>query len=165
MSYIPDPAAGRLSVLGSRATQAEAALVQNDSTDLFTVGTGLVLVTCIVGEVSTVIGANAITVKLQYTKTGGSAVDLCAATTITSDAVGTLYTPTFDPGDTLSVQSLGGADVPSVTFANVGLAGKGWILPAGAMTLLSSDADPDGGEIDWNIFYVPIESGAAITAT
>lgn len=165
MSYIPDPAAGRLSVLGSRATQSAAALVQNAATDLFTVAGGDVLVTAVYGKVSTVIGANAITIKLQYTKSGGSAVDLNSATTITSDAVGTLYSPTFDPGDTLSVQSLGGADVPSVSFVNVGLAGRGWILPAGAMTVLSSNADPDGGAITWNIFYVPLATGAAITAT
>lgn len=165
MSYIPDPAAGRLAVLGSRATQSAAALVQNDATDLFTVAGGDVLVTCVYGKVSTVIGANAITVKLQYTKTGGSAVDLTGATTVTSDAVGTFWVPTFEPGDTMGAYAVDGSDVPNVTFGIMGVLGRGWILPAGAMTLLSSNADPDGGAADWNIFYVPLATGAAITAT
>jgi len=165
MSSVVDGTSLRQVILGARVEQTAAALVQNAATALFTVAGGDVLVTAIYGKVSTVIGANAITVRLQYTKSGGSAVDLNAATTVTSDAVGTLYTPTYDPVDTFSVQSLGGADVPSVTFANVGLNGRGWILPAGAMTLLSSNADPDGGKITWTLFYVPLASGASVSAT
>lgn len=151
-------------LVGIHVAKSAAALVQNDAVALYTVAGGRVLVTAFLGEVTTVIGANAITVKYQYTKTGGSAADLSAATTITSDAVGTLYGITGVAADVISAQKVGGTEVPNVTFLNLFPSSKGIILPAGSLTILASNADPDGGALKHDLWYIPLDYGASIVA-
>lgn len=152
-------------LLGVHVAKTATALVQNAGVDLYTVSGGRVLVTAFLGEVTTVIGANALTVKYQHTKSGGSAADLSAATTITSDAVGTLYGITGVAADLISVQTVAGTEVPNVTFLSLFPSGiKGVILPAGTLSILSSNADPDGGALKHDLFYIPLDYGASVVA-
>lgn len=164
MSVWNDAETLRQVILGDRAEKSAAALVQNAATSLFTVSGGDILVTALYGKVSTVIGANAITVKLQHTPSGGSAGDISAATTITSDAVGTIYGVTGVAADILSAQKVTGTEVPTVTFGTVGVGARGIILPAGSLKMLASNADPDGGKITWRLFYVALAAGASVAA-
>ena len=150
--------------LGLRIEKGALALVQNTLSPLYTVTGGLVLVRAVIGEVTTVIGANAITVKFQYTKSGGSAVDLCAATTITDDAVGTLYGITGVAADVASAQKVGGTEVPNVTWLNLFPSSQGIVVPAGSLGILPSNADPDGGALKYRLWYVPLDDGAAVEA-
>lgn len=158
-------AAAEALLLGIHVVKSAALLVQNDSVNLFTVAGGRVLVTALLGEVTTVIGANAITVKYQHTKSGGSAADLSAATTITSDAVGTLYGITGVAADLISAQTVTGTEVPNVTFLSLfPSATRGIILPAGTLSILASNADPDGGALKHDLWYIPLDDGASVVA-
>lgn len=149
-----------------------AALVQNTAVSLFTVTSGKVAITAIIGEVTDDIPNTAsLTMKLQYTPSGGSAADLCAATGITADAVGTLYSVTSGvAADLLSVQSvssIGGtpvaaSEVPNVTFAQV--LWRPIIVRAGSLKALSSNHDPGTNAIEWTLTYMPLDDGVIVAA-
>jgi hypothetical protein len=91
MTVVNDGDAFRKAVLGNVASKAYSLAVETKT--LFTVS-GLVLVTALVGKVTTAITV-ANTVKLQANPTTGTTQDLCAATDI-----GTTDTPA---GDLLSI--------------------------------------------------------------
>lgn len=128
--------------------------------DLYTV-TGRCLITSLTGEVTTVIGGAA-TMKLRDTT---NSVDLCAATTIDTDDVGTMYAL---PG--LSAQILNGTggtpvigSVPNVTTPS---SGAGQIIgDAQAPLTISHVLDAaDTGAVTWTLYYLPLVAGATITA-
>lgn len=128
--------------------------------DLFTV-TGRCLITSLTGEVTTAIGGAA-TMKLTDTT---NTVDLCAATTIDTDAVGTMYAL---PG--LSAQILNGTggtpvigSVPNMTIPS---SGAGQIIgDAQAALTISHVLDAaDTGAVTWVLYYLPLVAGATITA-
>lgn len=147
-------------------------VVTNVLNPIFTVTGGLIQVEALVGEVTTAIPNTAsLTIKLQATPSGGAAADLCAATGITNDAVGSLYSLSSAVAtDLLSVQSvsaIGGtpvaaSEVPSVTYAP-GLF-KPVILRAGSIGVLCSNHTVTPGVIKWHIAYVPIEPNARVAA-
>jgi len=129
--------------------------------DLFTV-VGQVMIRLIMGQVTTVMDGGASTVKLNE-KT--SSIDLCAATTITSDAVGEIYMLSGDAGavvngadaPTLKVGQLAGTPLSPLIF---GL-GNGVL---GSLTIESTETGDDTGEIRWSLFYIPMEDGAYVEA-
>jgi hypothetical protein len=154
MSVYIDPAGIRQIHLGSYATKA-GVTITNSSQSIFTVSGGLVLVTSLVGIVTTVIGGAA-NLNLTHTPTGGAAGDVAQATAIDADAVGTIYTVSGVAADLVSAVS---AATPSVTY---GFASGKFVLPAGSLKQKTSAVQT--GAIAWHITYVPIESGAALTA-
>ncbi len=127
---------------------------------LFTV-TGRCLITHLSGEVTTVIGGAA-TMKLTDTT---NSVDLCAATTIDTDAVGTMYAL---PG--LSAQILNGTggtpvigSVPNMTTPSSGA--RQIIGDAQAPLTISHILDAaDTGNVTWQLYYLPLVAGASIVA-
>ena len=145
-------------VLGIRVNKA-GVLTADD--DLFTV-VGQVLITLLMGQVTTVMDGGASTVKLNE-KT--SSIDLCAATTITSDAAGEIYMLGGDAGavvngadaPTLKVGQLAGTPLTPIIF---GL-GNGVL---GSLTIESTQTGADTGEILWSLFYIPMEDGAYVEA-
>lgn len=149
-------------VLGAKAVKGPVTNPQTASTSLFTVAGGLVLVTGLVGIVTTVQGATANSFNITHTPTGGSAADLCAATVCTSDAVGTIYSITGVAADLLSAQKVTGTEVPSVTFANSMAGAKGIFLPSGAVSLKASGNNT--GATTWTLFYVPVDTNATVVA-
>jgi len=163
MSVIINGSEIRSIALGIRVQTAAVTNPQTASTIIFTVTGGKVLITGIIGEVTTVQGATANSFNLTYTKSGGSAADLCAATVCTSDAVGTLYTITGVAADLLSAQKVGGTEVPTVTYANTWAGGKGIIVDAGTLQLKASGNNT--GATTWTLTYVPIDDGAAVAAS
>jgi len=66
---------------GINVSRAAANLPQTAAGNLFAVSGGRILLVALVGEVTTIIQAQATTVKLTSTPTTGSAIDLSAATT------------------------------------------------------------------------------------
>lgn len=160
----------RAIALGVRVEKT-ATLVQNSGVNLFTVSGGLVAVTALVGTVTTAIANTAsLTIKLQHTPTSGSAGDLCGATEITNDSVGTIYSLTSAVAtDLLSIQSVtdittptAAAETPTVTYAH--LLWRPIVLPAGTLSVLTSNHDPGPGAIRWRLTYVPLDDGAAVEA-
>lgn len=150
-------------VLGVVVRRPATTLVQNVSTTLFTVSSGLVAVTSLFGIVTTAVANTAsLTAKLVTTPSGGSVADLTAATGITDDAVGTLYGWSYPDGDELLSQlTESGTEVPSVNF--VPLLNPAAIVRPGTIGVTVSNHDPGTGAVKWYCTYVPIDVGARVT--
>lgn len=132
-----------------------------DPDPLFDV-TGKVLITLITGEV-TVVVATTTTIFLERT-TGP--VPLCAATTITTDAVGTMYMLSGDTGAIMN-GTLAAGDAPVIGLAQLS---GGPIAPivfglAGVAETIRSQLDGAGtGTIRFSLYYIPLEPGAKVVA-
>lgn len=137
---------------GSKVDKAATTVPQNTTADLFTITGGRVLVATIVGEVTTVIGGTTPSLKLTSSPTTGSDVDLCTATAITSDEVGSLYS-IDGVGNALEVGSSGAVESTA----------KPIILPIGTVNMHCDAADATGA-IKWSVFYVPLDNGAVVAA-
>lgn len=147
----------RTLLYGSKVDKATG-VVANGVTSLFTIAGGRVVVTSLVGRVTTAIGATASNCKLTYNPTAaGTSFDLCTAVAIASDAVEQTY---YIAGNVATPGALlvGG----EVGQAN-GIFASPYILQAGVLEQNLS-ADPVGGAITWSLTYIPYDSGASIVA-
>lgn len=138
--------------LGQRVHRAAATLPQTTAHALFTITGGRVLVTSIIGRVTTVIQTQANDTKLVGTPTTGTAADLCAVLNISADAEGDLYGITGIPGDAMIGAS---GNVQGMTV-------KGVVLQPGTLDL--DCAASNSGEVEWTLHYVPIDPGAVVVA-
>lgn len=132
--------------------------VANGATTLFNITGGRVVLTSLVGRVTTAIGATTSNCKLVYNPTAaGTSFDLCTAVDIASDAVEQTY---YVAGSVASGGALlvGGA----VGQAN-GVFSTPYILQAGAIEQNLS-ADPVGGAITWSCTWYPYDNGASVAA-
>lgn len=150
MSVLRNNDAARLSSMGVLISKATGTLASETKT-LFNITGGLVLVTAIVGKVTTAITV-ANSYKLQANPTTGTTSDLVAATDI-----GTTDTPAgsllgFDGVKASSIQQ-GPGSVPLLM--------RGIAVDIGTIEHVSAGTD---GAITWYITYVPIQDGAVITA-
>lgn len=147
--------------LGIKVSKAAFTLPATTSTAIFTVSGGRVLITSLVGEVTTVLGATATNLNVTLDPTGANAVaDLAAATAVTSDAVGTLYTVTGAPADLLSAAAVGNTQAPNYVAGPI--VGHGFIVPAGSILLKTSATNT--GATKWDLTYVPYDDGASVAA-
>lgn len=160
LEALMDPLGGYDPVLGFRVTKTSNLADGSGTDDLFTV-TGRCLITHLSGEVTTVIGGAA-TMKLRDTT---NSVDLCAATTIDTDAVGTMYAL---PG--LSAQILNGTggtpvvgSVPNVTTPS---SNSGQIIGnvQAALTISHVLDAADTGNVAWVLYYKPLTALSSIVA-
>jgi hypothetical protein len=148
----------RTILLGSAVSKATGT-VANGTTSLFTITSGRVVVTSIIGRVTTAIGATASNLKLVYNPTAaGTSFDLCTATAIETDAVEQTYS--IDG----SVNTVGAVNVTGTVGQNASaIFSKPYILQAGAIEQNLS-ADPVGGAITWTVTYYPYDNGATLAA-
>lgn len=122
------------------------------STDLtiFNVAGGRVLLTTLVGEVTTVIQAQATATKIRHTSTVGAITsDLCATVDLTGAVVGTQFGITGSAGTAAAI----GSAVPQTNEV---------VLTTGALKL--NTAATSTGAMRWTITYIPLDDGASITA-
>jgi hypothetical protein len=142
----------RTILLGSRVQATDYALVTETHT-LFNVTGGKVLITSLIGVVTTTMTV-ANTVKLQANPTVGATGDLCAATDL-----GTTDTPA---GDLLSFQGL---KTDSIVFGvgAVPTLKQPIAVAVGTIEQVTTGTSPDGN-ITWLLTYVPLDDGAAVTA-
>jgi hypothetical protein len=149
-------------VLGNVTTKTYTVAVETGN--LFTVATGLVLVTGLVGHVTTAMTV-ANTVKLQHNPTTGTTQDIFAATDL-----GTTDTPA---GDLIGVSGAP-ADAPILGIGSVALwgtnsalaagdAGKGLVVTPGVIQQVTTGAGAQG-VIVWYVTWVPLVLGATIVA-
>lgn len=133
-------------------------VVASGNFSLFTIAGGRVLLTSLVGRVTTLIGATVATAKLTYDPTAaGSNFDLCTAVSIETDAVEQAYYiagSVASPGALLVAGTVGQANP---VFAQPLMLSAGTIL----QTL---SADPVGGVIAWSVTYIPFDTGASVVA-
>lgn len=140
-------------LLGSKVERATAALPQTATGTLFTVTGGRVMITSIVGQVTTGIQAQANAVKLVATPSGAGAVnDLCATVDVNGLAAGGLVSVTGLAGD-VAVKSTGGG---------VSTLRNPIIVAAGAIGL--NTAASNTGSVKWSLTYVPLDDGASVKA-
>ncbi|HZN70571.1 MAG TPA: hypothetical protein VFC00_02640 [Micromonosporaceae bacterium] len=142
---------------GFKVTKATGVVI-NGEDPLFTIAGGKVLVTGILGFVTVVIGSTVSNLKLVFDPTAtGADFDLCTATAITSDAVEQQYTIAG------TVESVGALLVAgAVGQCNPFFTDPLSLTPGQIHQNLS--ADPVGGEITWNLWYLPLDDGASVSA-
>ncbi len=143
--------------LGFRVTKSHN--LTGDNTDLFTV-TGANRVSLMFGEVTTVVATT--TTYLLRIKTDN--VNLCAATTITTDADGTMYLVTGDPAVILN--GTGPIPVIRLAFSAGAFPHADFVIgnAAGSCIIESDTSGAGTGVILWTLWYQPLELGASIVA-
>lgn len=137
-------------LLGTRVEKATGALTAA-TVPLFTVAGGKVLITSIIGEVTTAITV-ANSYKLQHNPTTGTVTDLVAATDI-----GTTDTPA---GNLLGFTGVKADSIIHGPGSAPTLA-KPLILTAGQIEHVSAGTD---GAITWVLTYIPLDDGASVVA-
>lgn len=155
MSIILDPTTLLAGFRGAKVERATAALPQTTAGALFTITGGRILLTELIGEVTTVIQTQANNTKLTFDPTdAGATQDLCAVLDITADAVGTMYSLTGTPAtamqDGLNFLS------PNKTLA------KAVILKPGSILL--DCAASNTGSVKWTACWVAFDGAARLVA-
>jgi len=126
-------------------------LPQATKTAYFTV-TGKVIITDVVGEVTTIIENQATVIKLISTPTVGAPVDLCALLDINNDATGTMLHITGTVGDNMIATTSGAFTAQDLPIE----------VAAGTIDL-DTDDDLSTGETKWRLTYVPCDEGSVVT--
>lgn len=142
---------------GVQVIKASQALPQSATANLYTVNSGNVLVTSLLGVVSSVaIGSTVTTLALGSAPTTGTAAttSIATAVAITSLEIGSWVAPQASSGK-------GGA---LVVGANAGAAlfvANPFVLPPGNITWTTSASDT--GQMTWYLTYVPLDTGATVS--
>lgn len=145
----------RALLFGVRVEKAAATLPVTGTPDpLFTVAGGRVLITSMVGEVTTVVGGTTPSATVSSNPTVGADSALCAATAIGADPVGTLWSLPGLLSAALNVSPNNGA-VAGMT--------QPVICAEGTIDLSTSAADTTGAAV-WALTYVPLDNGASVVA-
>lgn len=137
---------------GARVSRAASALPQTAQSALFTVTGGRVMILGIVGEVTTIIQNQANNTKIVANPTVGTDVDLCTVLSTANKEVGTLFgiTGTF-------ATAMVGANAGAAVFP-----ANPVVVPAGTIDL--NCASSNTGAVKWDIWYLPLDDGAVVTA-
>lgn len=148
---------------GAVVTGAAHTLPASATGHLFTVNTGRVIITSVTGVVSTVIQAQACTIAIGNTPTGGSnsASLATASSSVSGLAVGaSLYVPVFSSGPQALAFSGASGVVSGAAAAlrNDGIA----LVPAGTIDWTTSATNT--GAVTWSVSYIPYDAGATVTA-
>jgi len=141
-----------------QVSRPAATVTQNTATEmLFRVFGGRVLVHMLIGEVTTAIQNQAMTLLLTHKKLDnasvavGSAVDIAAATTATNKELGSMLVPLGS----------GAAAIFSNAGAALGTLGRNTtILPQGELYATASANNT--GAMKYDIWYQPLDAGAYI---
>lgn len=145
---------------GSQVTKAAQTFPQTATADLFTVAGGAVVVTSLVGVVTTALPASDPVLTLGTAPTTGTAeaAGIASSTILTSAEVGTLVT----------VTSSGGLPTGLVVMATAAKAGNAvflavdaFVVSAGFITWTTGASKT--GAMKWYLTYVPLDTGASVS--
>ena len=140
---------------GLAVSRTAATIPQTGSQNIFTVTGGRILLVALTGQVTTVIGGTATTLKVTNTPTAGTATDIATATAITSKEVGTLISLPVAPGSALVVGANAGAAVQVAGH-------QGWLIEPGTLSVTTSASTT--GAISYDLVYIPYDTGASVAA-
>lgn len=152
---------------GALVTGGAKTLPATTTGHLFTVAGGRVIVTSITGTVSTVVQAQACTVSIGNTPSGGSAATTSitsASASVSGLAVGASFgVPAFSSGSPAALAFTAASGVlPSADLGvRVDLGGI-CLVPAGTIDWTTSATNT--GAVAWSITYIPYDAGASVTA-
>lgn len=153
MTTIIQNNAVRLIAEGILVSRATATLPATALGAIFNITGGRILIRSLIGEVTTIIQAQACTVKVTSTPTTGSAVDLCAASTSIS---------ALEVGGRLALPA---AAATAMVTGNAGaILGRlaEWVVGIGSLGITTSATNT--GSVKWDLIYVPIDTGATVVA-
>ena len=136
--------------LGIRVDRATATLPQGAASAIFNIVGGRVLVTAIIGQVTTVLGAVG-NLKLIATPTTGAVNDMCAVVAAGTLAAGVLVSIDGIVGDAMLTGTGSVSTMTSPVVVNVG-------------TITQSLSGSSTGSIKWTLCYVPFDDGAYVTS-
>ncbi|MFC9821380.1 hypothetical protein ACFWG6_30870 [Streptomyces erythrochromogenes] len=153
MSVLIQGAQLRMIGLGTKVDKATAALPASTTGSLFTVTGGRVMVTSIVGRVTTNIQAQANAIKLVATPSGSGAVN---------DLSGTVESNGLAAGGLLSITGLAGDAMVKSTGGGVSTLRNPVVVAAGAIGL--NTAATNTGSVEWSLTYIPLDDGASVAA-
>jgi hypothetical protein len=139
-------------LLGQATDRATGVLPATTTGSIFTIAGGRILLLALLGEVTTIIQAQATTLKVVSTPTVGTAVDLCATLDVSGKEVGALLGLTGLFADALVGANAGATVVPR----------NGLVLPIGAIRLTTGATST--GSIKWRAFWLPLDVGATCVA-
>lgn len=141
-------------LMGVSAPRAAAAMPANGvSTPYWTVAGGLVLITSLVGIVTTIFEGNATTLKFSAVPTAGTAVDMCGASASLSGK---------EVGGLLSVDGAAiTTALQSTNAGDVGLMSKPIVVNIGTINAVTATAE-NTGACRWLLTYIPLEDGASV---
>lgn len=138
----------RKAILGAKLDRDTSTLPQTTTLALFTITGGRVLLTSIVGEVTTAIQNQANNTKLTSTPTTGTAVDICAVLDIANDEIGCLYGITGLFSDAMVGSNAGATVIPRNPV----------VLPIGTLHLTCAASNT--GNVKWTATYIPLDDEA-----
>ncbi len=138
---------------GVLVTKAAQNLPQTATANLYTVTGGAVLVTGLLGTVTTVIGATATNLSIGVT---GSTQVVATPTAITNSAVGTLLFPLKSGGIGGALQVAGAAFVLAPPFII-----DAFIVAVANITWTTTGSTT--GQVKWSLWYTPLDAGATVT--
>lgn len=143
-----------LLTLGIPVEKASATLPATTTQNLFTIAGGRVLVTHLIGEVTTIVQAQACNLKVSSDPTTGSTVDVASNLDINA----------FEAGAILVVE--GDATALIGTAAGAGFApalnALPFVLPIGTVTITTSATNT--GATKWKLWYLPLDDGASVVS-
>ena len=155
------------SSFGAIVTGGAKTLPASTTGHLFTVAGGRVIITSLTGVVSTVIQAQACTISIGNTPSGGSAATTSltsASSSVSGLAVGaSLGAQAFSSGSPQALLFTGASGVLAAAEIGVQIENSGiCLVPAGTIDWTTSATNT--GAITWSVGYLPYDAGAAITA-
>lgn len=139
--------------LGFHAAKAAATLPQSTTQNIFTITGGRVLVTLLIGEVTTLVGTGTTPdLKVTSVPTTGTLLDVASDVVITDDEVGTLY---YVEGDGTALVAFSSGYAGTVVQS-------AFVLPIGTVRIAASESV--AGATKWDIFYLPLDEGASVAS-
>lgn len=141
--------------LGYQVTKAATTLPATTTATLFTVSGGAVMITSLLGIVTTVVQNQACTLALGAVPTVGtsSTTSIATATSIQAKEVGTWVAPQASSG-------VGGALVVGTNAAS-SVFGSWWFV-ASAGTISWTTSATNTGAMKWYLTYIPLDNGASV---
>ena len=137
-------------VLGIKVERATDNITTGE--ELFTISGGRVMVTAIIGQVTTIMETKTINFKLVADPTTGTSTDICANLDLSADEAGTLYTIS-GAAATAMQRGESGSVLTQATPV---------IVAIGAIE--ATVGATHTGSIKWTLFYIPIDDGASVAA-
>lgn len=152
MTVVNEGAAFLKSAFGQRIAGTAKTLAATGTGTIFTVANGMVMITSIVGVVTTVVQTQANAIKLVATPTTGTVNDLTGTVESSAAAVGSLF----------SAQGLAADALVKSTGGGVSTLRQPLIVAPGTIGL--NTAATNTGAIRWTLTYVALDDGATVTA-
>lgn len=139
-------------VLGQQVSKSAAVLPATTTQNIFTIAGGRVLVTALVGEVTTICSATATNLKCTSVPTTGTAADVAANLAVANLEAGTILVV---EGDATAIIGVSAGFAPALNALP-------FILPIGTLRIETSATNT--GATKWDLFYVPLDDGAYVVS-